>query len=50
MNKRLGRLENTMGATADAIAGLKVNVSMDSDGFSAAIQSHINKRNRILNA
>jgi predicted nucleic acid-binding Zn-ribbon protein len=50
MNKRLGRLERSMSTTAEAISGLKVNVNMDSDGFSAAIQTHINKRNRILNA
>lgn len=50
MNKRLGRLENVMSGTADAIAGLNVNVAMDSNGFSASIMKHAERRNKILNA
>ncbi len=50
MNKRLGRLENVMSGTAEAIAGLNVNVAMDSNGFSASIAKHMERRNKILNA
>ncbi len=50
MNRRLGRLENVMSGTAEAIAGLNVNVAMDSNGFSASITKHLERRNKILNA
>jgi hypothetical protein len=50
MNQRLGRLEGFMSETAQAIKGLAVNVNMDSDGFAASINTHLNTRKRILNA
>lgn len=50
MSDRLSRLEKVMARTATGIEGLKVNVNMDSDGFAASIQSHLENKNRILNA
>ena len=50
MNQRLQRLEGVMNLTTEAIKGLGVNVKMDSDGFAASINTHLSKRNKILNS
>jgi len=49
-NKRLARLENVMERTAESIAGLNVNVAMDSNGFAASITKHLEHKTKILNA
>jgi hypothetical protein len=50
MNNRLARLESVMSSTADVLKSLDVNVRMDRDGFSAAISTYMNRRNKALKA
>jgi hypothetical protein len=50
MNERLGKLETVMNTTTEAIKNIGVKVNLDSEGFSASISSHLNKRNKVLNS
>jgi hypothetical protein len=50
MNNRLARLESVMTSTADVLKSLDVNVRMDKDGFSAAISTYMNRRNKAFNS
>lgn len=50
MNQRLARLESAMMSTTSVLKDLNVNVNMDKEGFSASINTYLNRRNKAYRA